>query len=293
MTATKYTKSITDDFNSSYDGTNWKNEINASSIIIQIDHIHRSGDVVNTWFKDVLPQAQEDALDALPAAHNSTPTPTDPLLREDGVTYAVSKPSSYGFEMCDRDFKITPGELTNSVEDLYLDPIDLKEKSWNELSLVGVYKDVDGTMTACTEQSDADANGVLSVWEYKAQLVDTTQIPYELRDGLLFIDSKLPLSEKYDHRAYAIMAPSIPNAYGGSIAVFDSYLGAHPLDEIDAENIAYDPIQALSPQATVLNPAVATGANIIRLYIYHPVTLGSYLSHIFRLVTYRQPTTFR
>ena len=223
-------------------------------------------------------------------------TLSSPKQREDGVQYTVPKPSSYGYEMCDRDIKITPGQMlqADSVEDLYLDPTDLKEKSWDEAALVGVYKVSGEDMVACTDQADANANGVLTIWDYSAKAPDgTTLVPYELRDGLLYVSPKLPLAEQYDHRVYTIIAPGIPNAFGGSVAVFDSYMGALPLDEMGTGEISYHPVEALSPQATVLNPSAAPGASVIRLYIYHPATGGTFINHILRLVTYRQPTTFR
>lgn len=206
-----------------------------------------------------------------------------PRLREDGIPYSIPKPSSYSLVMCDRDFRVNTCIMdpTAAMQDLKMNTQTNKEENWNELSLVGVYKDVAGTMTLCADQADADVNGVLSVWDYHAKS-GGQPILYEMRDGMLYVDPTLPPGQEFDHRAYAVVAPTIPGAYGGSIAVFDAYLGANPDNEI----------AALSPQATVLDPTgpYSTAVSTLRLYIVHPA--GSKLSHVLRLVTYRAPGTF-
>jgi hypothetical protein len=215
-----------------------------------------------------------------------------PLLRADGVAYATPKPSSFGMEMCDRDFRINTSIFVgaDSFEDLKANPSTNKEEAWGEMSLHGVFKDDGGNMVACTDQTDANNNCILSVWDYCAKLPgSSTVIKYEMRDGLLYVDPSLAAdwnnmteTEKFGHRAYAMIAPGIPGNLGGSIAVFDSYLGVAPNRTVEA----------LSPQATVLDPA-GPGGNpgvLLRLYIFHPA--GSKLSHVLRLVTYRAPGTF-
>lgn len=211
------------------------------------------------------------------------------LLRADGVAYSVPKPSSFGMEMCDRDFRINTSIFTgaNSFEDLKVNPATKQEEPWGEMTLNGVYK-ADGT--ACADQAEADTDCVLSVWDYCARLPSNQAlITYEMRDGLLYVDPGLAANwdamtetEKFGHRAYAVIAPAVPGASGGSIAVFDSYLGIAPNRTVEA----------LSPQATVLDPAGPAGAAgvCLRLYIFHPA--GSKLSHVLRLVTYRAPGTF-
>ena len=213
-----------------------------------------------------------------------------PKLRADGVLYAVSKPSSFGMEMCDRDFRVNTSIFAgaDSFEDKKVDTTTNKEADWGELELQGVYKDVSGTMTLCTDQTDADTNCILSVWDYCAK-ASGTQIDYEVRDGLLYVDpglatdwTSLTDEEKWGHRAYAVIAPAIPGGSGGSIAVFDSYLGMAPDRKVEA----------LSPQAMVLTPSGPAGGAgaCLRLYLFHPA--GSKLSHVLRLVTYRAPGTF-
>lgn len=217
-----------------------------------------------------------------------------PLVREDGVIYAVPKPSSFGYVMCDRDFRVSTSifNAADSFEDLKINPVTLVEDDWGEMSFNGVYKsDGGGGYIPCTDQADADSNCVLSIWDYCAKLpADGSLIKYEMRDGLLYVDPGLPTvswdalteEDKWGHRAYAMIAPGIPGDLGGSIAVFDSYLGMSPNRTV----------AALSPQATVLDPSGPAGAAgcLLRLYVFHPA--GSKLSHVLRLVTYRAPGTF-
>jgi hypothetical protein len=194
--------------------------------------------------------------------------------------------------MCDRDFRVNTSifDSAASFEDKKVDTTTNKEEDWGELSLQGVYKDDGGSMVACVDQPDADANCILSVWDYCAKQPGTsTVIKYEMRDGLLYVDPGLAAdwnnmteAEKFGHRSYAVVAPGIPGASGGSIAVFDSYMGVAPNRTVEA----------LSPQAMVLDPAGAGGVAgcLLRLYLYHPA--GTKLSHVLRLVTYRAPGTF-
>jgi len=213
-----------------------------------------------------------------------------PLQREDGVEYSVPKAASFGYEMCDRDFRVNTGKFTaaESFEDVKINPATLLEESWGELSQIGVYKDVSGTMTLCTDQADVDAAGILSVWEYAAK-VSGTPIRWEVRDGAIYVDPAIHAipdtpteTERFGHRVYSVFAPTIPGNLGGSIAVFDGYMGS-------SKGLK---VVALSPQASVLDPAGAAGAAgaALRLYLYYPI--GTKLSHVMRLVTYRAPGTF-
>jgi hypothetical protein len=269
-----------------------------------VSSVYSVGDQFFVTFKDQLPSAQKDALDgstdqapldppdsaSILGQHAGGDPLTTPLLRDDGVLYATPKPSSFGMEMCDRDFRVNTCILdpaADSFEDLKVNPSTRIEEDWNEMSLNGVYK-ADGS--ACSDQADADANGVLSVWDYCAKQPGTSNvITYELRDGLLYVDpglatdwSNMTEQEKFGHRAYAVIAPDIPGSSGGSIAVFDSYLGIAPNRTVEA----------LSPQATILDPTGPGGSAgaLLRLYIFHPA--GKKLSHVLRLVSYRAPGTF-
>lgn len=217
----------------------------------------------------------------------TTGQPVIPTQRfdEDGITLMKPQPQNYGYEMCERDFKIVTCKVTQAtaVEDLKVNPATLKEESWAgpELSLVGVYKDDAGTMVACTDQADADLNGILTIWDYKAydQADGTTEIPYDIRSGALVGDPAVPAGERFDHRAYLMMVPDLGQAYW--VRTFDGYLTGRPQEgELSTE----------SPAAKKLDPSLAPGANIARLYVFHPQ--GQSNAHILWLLTYRPAGTF-
>lgn len=298
MTMTKYDYSVSGDFpEGAINPAALADAIRASAITVAFERVDTAGDTASVWFKAELPTADETVLDGLVAAHDATPTPNDtvqvevtnqPLQREDGAVYAVPKPSGFGLVMCDRDFRLNTCivDPAASLEDLKFNTLTNKEEPWEEMTLVGVYKLDGGNMVLCADQADANVNGILTAWSYcaKNQQADPkTQINYEMRDGMLYVDPNLDdANEGWDHRAYAIVAPQIPPHLGGSITVFDAYLGGNPNHLVEA----------LSPQATVLDPAGPGGpaGAELRLYVVHPA--GSKLSHTMRLVTYRAPGTF-
>ena len=307
MAETQYTYDVTTEFpGGKVNPGTLQTEIQASGIVTAIERIDTAGGALSLGtltggsiaivFKDALSAGDVTVLDGdatgpaggLIAAHNNSPVQSTPTQREDGVIYSVPKPSSFGFEMCDRDFKLKTCMLTEPAEDLKLDTTTMLETPWGEMSLVGLYKNVGGSMVECADQTDADTNCTLTVFEYTAK-VGGSPVDYELRDGMLYVDPSLAVnwsnmteSEKWDYRAYAIGAPAIPAGSGGSLAIFDAYLGMAPNREVTA----------LSPQAMHLNPSGPAGAagSVIRLYLIHPA--GSKLTHVMRLVTYRQPGTY-
>jgi hypothetical protein len=277
----------------------------ASGISVQVKSITKTSTTFTVTMKDVLSAGEKTTLDgggtqsandppsggSVIGDHDGTP-PVEraPKLREDDVAYAVPKAASYGYEMCDRDFRINTGVYVaaDSFEDVKIDPATLLETPWGELEQVGVYKDVSGTMTACDDQADVDANGILSVWQYCAK-AGGNPIHWEVRDGAIYVDPTIhanpdapTLAERFDHRVYAIFAPDIPGNQGGSVAVFDGYMGS-------SKGLK---VVALSPQASILDPDGPGGVAgaIVRLYLYYPV--GTKLSHVMRLVTYRALGTF-
>lgn len=306
MTVQTYFYNLTDFPNDAFDAETLAQQINAndSGVTTQLSALPY-GTTQGGLPKCAIPFKAEvnsvPALDAIVAAHTGVPNPvtmpvavTNQLQREDGAVYAVPKPSTYGYVMCDRDFRVNTCimDAAQAFEDLKVIPATNTEAPWAEMSLNGVYKLDNGSMVLCADQNDANTNGILSVWDYcaKLQADQTTLITYELRDGLLFVDPGIYAdknaptpTERFGHRAYAVLAPDIPGAAGGSIAIFDGYLGSNP-DSLK--------IEATSPQATVLDPAGPGGAAgvLLRLYIFHPA--GSKLSHILRLVAYRAPGTF-
>lgn len=198
----------------------------------------------------------------------------------DGVRFSRPQPQSLGHELCERDYKLTTCKVTqaDAVEDLLMNTLTLREEAWAgpELSLVGVYKD-DGTdMVPCVDQADADVNGILSVWDYKAidQADGTTEIVYDVRSGALVADPTITVADRFNHRAYIVAAPALGQQY--HVRLFDGYIAGRPIEgELSTE----------SPRAKPLNPSIAPGANVIRIYVKHPA--GQSHAHILWLMTYR------
>ena len=212
--------------------------------------------------------------------------PVTVKLDADGVALSRTQPQGLDYQMCERDFKIVTCKTAqaDAVEDLRINVTTLKEEAWAgpELKLVGVYKDVAGTMTLCTDDTDAGLNGVLTVWDYMAydQADGTTQIPYDIRSGALVCDPAVPAGERFDHRAYIVIAPALgqPNY----VRLFDGYVAGRPAEgELSTD----------SPTAKRLDPSLAPGAsNVVRIYLYHPV--GQVNAHVLWLLTYRAAGTF-
>ena len=206
----------------------------------------------------------------------------------DGIPLVQPQVQTINWQICDRDIKLTTCTVDSAaaVEDVKINMTTLLEDNWDECTLVNVYK-LNGTQDAmepCTDQTDADANGVLSVWDYcaKNQNADPkTQISYDIRDGGLIVDPDLlPLTlERYDHRAYAIGAPDL-SSMQSHVRFFDGYLAAQPDGRIEAK----------SPQAKRMDISQTSLAGVIRIYIKHPA--GAKRKHILRLVTYRDLGTF-
>lgn len=306
MSDQTYFYPLTDFPNDHFDGASLAAEISApdSGITVQLVSTPSGtliGGVPNCaiTFKEAVNSLP--ALDAIVAAHQGNPVVTsDPvevtnqLARpEDGIVYVVPKPSLFGSMMCDRDFRLNTGQFAaaDAFEDLYVNPATNKQESWGEMQYVGCFKDDGGAMVPCVDQPDADANAILSIWDYCAFAPGTTdQIRYELRDGILYVDPNLfadpaapTLVERFGHVVYAVVAPQIPGSMGGSVRFFDSYLGS------DSKSLK---VEAISPQAHILDPeGPAGGAGAcLRCYMYYPA--GTKLSHTMRLVTYRAPGTF-
>ena len=297
MSTHTYNYSYTTDFNSTLNENGLKDAINKNTAITtHCSNVGRTGDVVSITFLAQPTQAEKTELDGgLTQIEESPPLAESVLDLHDGAPSAPSpelvlnkpQPQDIGFEMCERDFKITTCKMTQSdaVEDLLINIITLEEEEWAgpELSLVNVYKiDGTGSMIACTDQADADTNGVLTIYQYKAidQSDGTTEISYDVRSGALVYDPAIPAVERFDHRAYIVAAPD--SGQSNYVRLFDGYIAARPAEgELSTE----------SPTAKLLDPSLAPGlSNVIRIYIYHPA--GQSNSHILWLLTYRPLGTF-
>lgn len=298
MPETPYTYNVAADFPGGKVNTStFAVEIAASSIVTAVASLSanggtvangvRTGGSITIKFKDALSAADKTTLDGdvagpaggLIAAHNNAATADDPQKDEDGVLLIKQQPQKVGLLMCDRDVKLNTCVLgAGAFEDKKVDVSTRLEVGWNEMVAVGVFK-ADGTPVA--DQTDADLNGVLSVWDYRAvdQADGTTLIPYDIRGGSLRVDAGIPLStEAFSHRIYAMAAPDLgqPNY----VRLFDGYVGL----------LAGETLEVFSPSAKHMNPNLAPGASVLRVYIYHPA--GAKRSHVLRLVTYRGAGTF-
>ena len=195
------------------------------------------------------------------------------------VQRVAIQPGRSSYHMCDRDFlvKTSQYEASDSYEDLKVHSSSNLEDDWNELNFVGCYKKVNGVMTLCSSQSDADTNAVLSIWDYVANdQIDGTPIDFDLKGGAFWVDDSVANdSDRWEHKLYVMLAPNIPTSYGGQIRFFDGYL--YPYKD--------DWMVAINTMASPIDPTATVEAARIRVWVYYPA--GVKLEHILRLVTYR------
>lgn len=207
------------------------------------------------------------------------------------------QPSTPGYFMCDRDFRLNTGLLSGSFEDLAVNPTTLDRVSWNEIELDGVYKNdpISGWIEV-DDQADADANAELSVWTYQAKSQSTSAlIPLDIRGGTLYVDTAvqdLSASDKWEHQFYVVMAPDLPTPYGGGVKFFDGYLLPYSGSQMSSLNqlaTHLDPIKWGAPYTDLTGTSDGDNTKIRALLYY---TKGSKHTHVFRLITYRPPGTF-
>lgn len=287
MPSTTYTYSIANDFpNGQVSPGNLDNEIRTSSIVTALDSISINQafpDVITITFKDALSAGDKTILDGaggLIASHDHVVIPKPHEVEIKGASASNGNlgvspmPSSPNTRMCDRDAIVRTGVMTNTHEDLKVNTATMQRENWNELVFMGCFKgdDVSG-YAPCTDQADADANAVLSVWNYQAH-DGTNPIRYEIRGGSLWVDSNL-VEPVEAHQIYVIVAPDIPLAMGGNVKFFDGYLYQFSGYRMEAENST----------ASVLDPTLSTYASMLRVYIFYPP--GAKQSHVLRLITYR------
>jgi hypothetical protein len=199
----------------------------------------------------------------------------------------IARNSNY--RMCDRDIKLVTSEYDNSFEDLKVELSQTfgahtyKELDWGEISLEGVYTCNPHTMEyeACSNQSEAETSGMLSVWDYQAKSQDTsgTPIEWDIAGGSFVVDDYLS-GNRWDHRFYVIAAPEVPNSLGGQIRFFDSYMALNEGKIIKSDNL----------EAKSLDPSANQLASKVKVLTYYPK--GAKQTHIFRLRTYRPPNTW-
>lgn len=261
-----------------------RREIEASPIVTQLAAdpsltLIEGEYVAILTFKADLSADDQATLGALVGAHSGAPLPRTQKTA-DGVVLVQPQVQTQNWQLCDRDIKIVTCtvDAATAVEDLKINLATLQEEPWDECALVGVYKDGgEGSNVPVDDQADADTNGVLSVFEYKALKQNAnpkTAIPWEIRDGGIITDPAIPANERFSHKLYAVGAPDLA-PLGYAVRFFDGYASAQPDNRIESK----------SPQAKRLDPIVP-GANVMRFYLFHPA--GAVRSHIIRIVTYRE-----
>lgn len=268
-----------------YDAARLRDEINAaqSGVEVQLYALPTTtliGGVPNCQITFKQGLADRAPLDAIVAAHSGEPLFKDPLQTQDGVILTQPQIQSFNWQLCDRDIKLLTCTMdpVAAVEDLKVNLATLREEPWDEAELVGVFKDAGaGPLVPCVDQTDADANGILTVMSYRALNQNTApkvEIAWEIRDGGLVVDQTIPEAERYAHRLYAVAAPGLA-AFGGAVRFFDGYMRAQPDGRV----------VSASPQAKRLDPEIP-GANYVYFYVYHPA--GAKFSHLVRVVHYRE-----
>lgn len=119
MAATKYTYSVSADFpGQEVNGKNLITEIHASDIVTALDHVDVTGDDVDIWFKDALSSGDEDLLDAVVAAHDSTQSTGKFSFSSDGALVISPTYSSYEEDAAFQGFLVSgSGEDTDTIYD--------------------------------------------------------------------------------------------------------------------------------------------------------------------------------
>jgi len=189
----------------------------------------------------------------------------------------VQQPARSGYYMSFRDFKLTTATLSDTFEDLRVNTSTNKRTSWGELSFVGCYKGDDSSgYTACSDETDANNNGVLSIWDYVAndQAETPAALDVDTMGGTFWCDKNLS-GDAWGHQLYCVLAPNIPTSMGGSLPFFDSYLYPYEGQWISCLNTFGFP----------LDPSVTQEAARVRTYVYYPA--GTQNNHVLGLKIYR------
>lgn len=308
MAETTYTYSIEDDMpNGAVNIVTLQDEIQASAIVTAIARIQTNPDgddedQLDIVFKDALSTGDKTILDGdtadpaggLLAAHdNASSSQTDivHINDVDGPENSIRvypAPNREGYYLCDRDIKLYTTKITSgdSIEDYKVNYSTFVQEDWNEASLVGCYKDDgQGGYEACADQTDADSNACLSVWDFHPhdQSVDQNPINYDLKGGALALVNGLQgdANDKHLHRIYATVAPNIPISMGGGVRFFDGYMEPY---EDSGE------MSSINPLAVFLSTDLSTEATKLRLFIYYPA--GVLQTYIFRVIMFRPLGTF-
>lgn len=294
MAQTAYDYSIANDtLNGKVAPDKLRDQIRDSAIVTALEGIitDEGTDLLQIIFKDSLSAGDKVILDGVVAAHDGIPYPpsmdvsvTNFATLEDpdhGVQRVIVQPARTGYFMCNRDIRMRTSifDPADSYEDLKTNPATNELTDWGEVTQVGCFKSdgADGYVS-CDDQADADANAVLSVWDYLAndQTPAKNPIDIDLKGGVFYIDDALQADvDKWKHHLYVMMAPNIPASMGGQVTFFDAYMYPFRGNKMDSINT----------MARTLDPSVTPEAARIRVWVYYPA--GVKLEHVMRIVTFR------
>ena len=306
MAVTTYTNSIANDFpGGDVNPEKWDAEIRGSDLEtalkhVVIDPLGNDADRIDTVFNAALSAGDKTKFDGdtsgpaggFIAIHNNTASDSVAHVIDDSfatiedptknVQRVAIQPGRTGFYMNFRDFRLNTSiyAAADSFEDLRVNPSDNKRAAWGEITHVGCYKGDDTAgYTVCDDQTDADANATLSIWDYCAndQAGTPSPLDVDIKGGAFWVNSALPGTGEglWKHQLYVLIAPNLPTSVKGAVPFFDSYLLPHQGAWLGAENSL-----ALS-----LDPSVSAEAARVRAWVYYPA--GAKTSHVLALKLFR------
>lgn len=307
-TVTKYSYVLPADVPQGVAVGNLTSEINApgSGIVVQVDHIDATAATLDIYMKDVLPSAEKTALDGdttgpaggLLAAHDpavvNDPVPVDAVPHGPvgplGENRIYNPPNRPGFYRNDRDFLLYTAKKDNSFIDRKQNIATVKQDPWEELTFVGVYKDVAGTYTLCADDAEALSDGIVSVWDFHAHdhsdpdPANCAKIDVDMLGGVVYPDPNLVnITPTEDHVMYAVAVPNIPAAFDGQIPFFDAFL--------ERALRSNGRVDSINPKAVFLSPELSDEATRIRFFFHYPKG-GPILKHYLQIVMYRPLKTW-
>jgi hypothetical protein len=154
VAATKYTYSISADTANGILGSGLQDEIHASAIVVALDRVESSGDVLDIWMKGSLSAGDETILNGVVGAHAGALTSDEPhdsdnapivrlraFSNTDGIFFRGSGMSGTATKTTTTNFDY------NMPEDRYLNGIEifLKNQEWGDTMKLQVV-DVDGAV---------------------------------------------------------------------------------------------------------------------------------------------------
>jgi len=256
MAQTKYTYSIsTNTLNNKVDSGSLSNEISGSSIVIALDYINTSGDVLDIYFKDVLSAGDQSSLTSIIGSHTGTPVVNLSLQDKSGRQIVRPAAATSGFSMYYAGPQFIAGKASSGV--------------WNRFNnQTHLFEDKSSWLSVQTY----DSSGVIAASESVAvttTLDITIPVDIELTGGALGIPAVLPGVGEWKVYAYAV--PGLPASSGGSLPFIENLR----LDGFyEAEDIILDGRSALYMKHIEAAPSSGIWLNTVRIVLRHPSGLN-------------------